>query len=172
MNGVLVIHVGRCTACKTCELACAVEHSESKNLYGAIAETPAPCARVSVEKGDGFTAPLQCRQCEDAPCITVCPTQALQRLDLDSPVMIDHGLCIGCKNCVLACPFGVIRMDNQSHAIVKCDQCAERLGRGELPACVSACPTAALEYRNLDQVAADKRRAYLVTMEHLEKTSD
>jgi len=166
MKGVLVVRVGRCTACKTCELACAVEHSASKNLLGAIAEEPAPSSRVSVEKGPGFVAPLQCRQCVDAPCVVVCPTKALYRSGPDSPVVIDHELCVGCRSCVLACPFGVIRMDRYSQAIIKCDQCAARLERGELPACVSACPAQALEFKSLDTVTGQKKMAYLLAIEH------
>jgi carbon-monoxide dehydrogenase iron sulfur subunit len=118
-----------------------------------------------VEQGRGFVVPLQCRQCEDAPCMTVCPTKALHRVDNDSPVVIDADLCIGCKECVLACPFGVIRMDDWSHAIIKCDQCFERLERDELPACVESCPMGALAFSNLDDVAEGKRESYLLRIE-------
>jgi carbon-monoxide dehydrogenase iron sulfur subunit len=166
MKGVLVVRVSRCTACRSCELACAVEHSVSKELVAAIAEMPPPCSRVSVEAGDGFAAPLQCRQCTDAPCVLVCPTHALRRQDQDSPVVIDQELCVGCRACVLACPFGVIRMDKFSHTIIKCDQCADRLERGELPACVSACPTRALEFKDPDAVTREKKNAYLVEIAH------
>ena len=166
MKGMIVVKSDRCLGCKTCELACGVEHSRTKSLATAIREEQPPRPRVRVESGCGFKVPLQCRQCENAPCVAICPTNALHRKDKDSPVLIDQNLCIGCKWCILACPFGVIRMDDDSHAIIKCDQCFERLERGELPACVEACPTHALTFKNLDEVVADKRDAYLVQIEH------
>ncbi|OPZ88295.1 MAG: Iron-sulfur protein [bacterium ADurb.Bin429] len=161
MKAMLVTRTSLCLACKACEIACAVEHSASKDLYTAIQESPAPCARVTVLQGEGFTVPLQCRQCENAPCMQVCPTQALSRLDQSSPVLLEENLCIGCTWCVQACPFGVIRLDAQSHAIIKCDQCFARVQSGELPACVVACPTHALEFKTQDEILAEKREATL-----------
>ena len=165
MKGTIVVNVGRCQGCKTCELACAVEHSQTQKLAEAIHETPPPASRVSVEQGAGFAVPLQCRQCEDAPCVAVCPTHALHRTDQESPVIIDQDLCVGCHACVLACPFGVIRMDRSSRAIIKCDQCFHRIEKGELPACVAACPVKALEFKSLDDVSREKRGAFLTTFE-------
>ena len=165
MKGILVVEAHKCLGCKSCELACAVEHSKTRDLYEAIDEYPPPVARVHVAQGDGFVVPLQCRQCEDAPCVAVCPTEALVRADQDSPVVIDQDRCIGCKWCVIACPFGVITLDSRSRGIVKCDQCFERLERGDLPACVTACPTHALEYKSLDEVVAEKRGAFLLQIE-------
>ena len=165
MKSMIVVHVDKCLGCKSCEMACSVEHSASKNLAQAIGETPVPRARVSVEQGAGFVVPLQCRQCEDAPCVEICPTGALRRGDKDSPVVLDHERCIGCKWCVQACPFGVITLDSESRTVIKCDQCFERVERGELPACVLACPTGALEIRAVDEVPAEKRRAALVHIE-------
>jgi anaerobic carbon-monoxide dehydrogenase iron sulfur subunit len=166
MKGMIVVKANRCQGCKTCELACGVEHSQTKVLATAIHEAQPPRPRVRVERGHGFKVPLQCRQCENAPCVAICPTAALHRRDQDSPVLINQDLCIGCKWCVLACPFGVIRMDEDSKAIIKCDQCFERLERGEVPACVEACPVAALEFKSQDEVVTDKRDAYLVQIEH------
>jgi anaerobic carbon-monoxide dehydrogenase iron sulfur subunit len=165
MKGAIVVNLGRCQGCKTCELACAVEHSQSKRLEESVLETPAPRSRVSVEQGDGYAVPLQCRQCENAPCVAVCPTRALHRTNQESPVLIDHDLCVGCQACVLACPFGVIRMDRFSRAIIKCDQCFERVQRGEQPACVASCPVRALEFKSLDEVTREKRGAYLLQIE-------
>ncbi len=165
MKSMIVVRVDKCLGCKSCEMACAVEHSVSKDLYRAIHESPAPRTRVSVEQGPGFVVPLQCRQCEDAPCVEICPTAALYRADKDSPVVIDHERCIGCKWCIVACPFGVISLDSENRTVIKCDQCFERVERGELPACVSACPTGALELRTLDEVVAEKRQASLVQIE-------
>lgn len=165
MKGMIVIKVDKCLGCKSCEMACAVEHSQSKDLYEAIHETPTPRARVSVNQGADFAVPLQCRHCEDAPCMEICPTKALDRADKDSPIVIDHDLCIGCKWCILACPFGVINLDDQNRVITKCDQCFERVERGEKPACVSACPTGALEFKEMKEILAEKREGTLVLIE-------
>jgi len=165
MKGMIVVKVDKCLGCKSCELACAVEHSESKDLYQAINETPVPRTRVSVEQGAGFAVPLQCRHCEDAPCMEICPTNALRRTDKDSPVVIEHDLCIGCKWCILACPFGVINLDDENRVVTKCDQCFERVQRGEEPACVSACPTGALVFKEMEEILAEKRQACLVRIE-------
>ena len=140
----------------------AVEHSASQELFSAVLEEPAPVPRVGVQQGEGFVVPLQCRQCENAPCVAVCPSQALHREDADSPVLLESERCIGCTWCVLACPFGVISLDSRQQVIIKCDQCFERLQRGEKPACVVACPTAALEFSSHDAVLKEKRKAYLL----------
>lgn len=158
----IIVKAAQCVGCKSCEIACAVEHSASQELFEAILEEPAPVPRVGVQQATGFAVPLQCRQCENAPCVAVCPTHALHREDPDNPVLLEDNLCIGCKWCVLACPFGVIKLDSRHHAIIKCDQCFERLQRGEQPACVIACPTGALEFKTQDEVVKEKREAYLV----------
>ena len=134
MKGMIVVKVGRCLGCKSCELACAVEHSQSRDLYQAINQEVLPKTRVKVEQGRDFVIPLQCRHCEDAPCLKVCPTKALSRHDTDSPVVIDQDMCIGCKWCILACPFGVIDLDSEGRTITKCDQCFQRVQDGQLPA--------------------------------------
>ena len=161
----LFTDITRCMACHNCELACAVAHSASKALVEAITEEPRPSARLSIETAGEMPVPLQCRQCQDAPCMVICPTHALYRADDESPVVIDHDKCIGCTWCVLACPFGVITVDAGGRMVVKCDQCFERVGRGELPACVSACPTKALTFTSLEEVVAGKRDESLLRIE-------
>ena len=115
-------------------------------------------ARVSVEAVGDLAVPLRCMQCEDAPCVTVCPTGALYRKSPDEPVLIDKNLCIGCKSCVLACPIGAISLDAEGKAVQKCDMCIERLEKGELPVCVASCPTGATQLTTLDEVAAKARK--------------
>ncbi len=157
----VTVTVDKCLACKSCELACAVEHSKSKDLYEAITETPRPRPRLKVAQGEGFTAPLMCRHCDDAPCVAACPTKALSRPDENAPVVVDPKLCIGCDSCILACPFGVIRPGSDGRSLVKCDQCFERVARGEKPACVSACPTHALDFKTVEEVLDEKKQADL-----------
>ena len=157
-NQGIIVNIDKCLACKSCEIACAVAHSESKVLQEAMQEMPKPQSRVSVQAAGEFAVPLQCRHCEDAPCITVCPTGAIHRDETNGPVLIEQDKCIGCKFCLVVCPFGVIEVSSDGRAMVKCDLCIERTKAGQEPACVEACPTKALKLGSEKEFAADKRK--------------
>ena len=166
MRKIIFVDPQKCLACKTCELACAVAHSKSKDLEQAINEFPLPEKRVFVEQIPElpyalypvpYTLPLQCRHCEDAPCVKICPTKALEKSN-DEPVLIKNELCIGCKWCILVCPFGVIKLNREGKVIIKCDLCIDRLKDGKEPACVSACPTKALKYKSVEEITAVTRK--------------
>lgn len=159
MDKVIAINIEKCLACKSCEIACAVVHSESKVLQEAIQESPKPQRMVTVEAAGAFGVPMQCRHCEDAPCITVCPTAAILRHETNGPVLIEQDRCIGCKFCLMVCPFGVIDISRDGKAVVKCDLCIERTSAGEEPACVASCPTGALQFCELTELLAERRRA-------------
>jgi carbon-monoxide dehydrogenase iron sulfur subunit len=157
MGKVITVDIERCLACKGCVIACALAHSQSKVLELAIAESPRPQPRVSVEATGESAVPMQCRHCEDAPCIAVCPTGAINRHGPEDPVLINQDLCIGCKFCLAVCPFGVISLAVDGRAMVKCDLCIERTKAGQEPACVEACPTKALKLADEKDVAANRR---------------
>ena len=116
----------------------------------------APRIRV-VKSGDISTA-MACRQCEDAPCASVCPQGAIQR---DNDVWwVDQRRCLGCKRCVVPCPYGAMTVTvmNQQAQALKCDLCHHR---AEGPACVAACPTQALRVMvpaELEALCAQKRQ--------------
>jgi len=88
--------------------------------------------------------PVNCRQCEGAPCMMVCPSKAISRKNALDPVIIDNDACVGCRSCVIACPYGVPEMNQLRGSIVKCDLCIERIDADQAPACVEACGTGAL----------------------------
>lgn len=159
MDKVIMVIIEKCLACKSCEVACAVEHSKSQVLEEAAAEEPKPKRRVTVEAAGEFGVPLQCRHCEDAPCVAVCPTAAIHRQKADGPVLIEQERCIGCKFCIMVCPFGVIDISCDGKIAVKCDFCIERTKTGREPACVEACPTKALQLVDEKELAASKRRS-------------
>jgi carbon-monoxide dehydrogenase iron sulfur subunit len=159
MDKAIVVNIEKCLACKSCEIACALVHSKSKVLEEAVAESPRPQRMVTVEPADEFSVPLQCRHCEDAPCITVCPTEAIYRHTANDPVLIDRDKCIGCKFCLMVCPFGVIELSRDGKAVVKCDLCIEQTKAGEEPICVASCPTGALQFCELTELLAKRRHA-------------
>ncbi len=162
MEGMITVDVKKCVGCRSCEIGCAVEHSKTKALFTAIAEKPLPKSRVVVETAGGRNLPLQCRHCQEPPCLNVCPTGAIIREDAEAAVLIKQDLCIGCRSCILVCPFGAVTLSPEQKAILKCDLCAERTSTGQLPACVSSCPTLALQFTTVDELIKEKRREFMV----------
>jgi anaerobic carbon-monoxide dehydrogenase iron sulfur subunit len=147
LKGRVFVEVERCVACKRCMLACAVEHSASKDMLTAMTEVPAPRARVKLTSVDGVSVPTECRHCDAAACVAACPTGAVFKDGPHGPVMLKSELCVGCGSCVVACPYGVIRQHYETHEVYKCDLCAERLAAETIPACVEACPTGCLSFQ-------------------------
>jgi carbon-monoxide dehydrogenase iron sulfur subunit len=142
-------------------LACSIAHSKSKSLLEAIYEKNPAFPRVILEQFEDGTIPIHCRHCEDAPCIAVCPTQAMARPDPDGPVVLNISKCIACQACIIVCPFGVIQRGSDGKSLLKCDLCIGRLREGDDPACVEACPTRTIKFLPVEDVNADKRKAYL-----------
>lgn len=151
MTSFLRADSARCIGCRTCEVACAAAHTDKPLSGGNF------LPRLHVVKQAHVSVPVMCHHCENAPCVAACPTQALvQGLER---VEIYETRCIGCAGCVVACPFGVIslagRGEPQPVSVIKCDLC---VGRETGPACVSVCPTAALEKVSRDSVEMTARQ--------------
>jgi anaerobic carbon-monoxide dehydrogenase iron sulfur subunit len=165
MDKIIVVNINTCIGCHTCALSCAVAHSKSKELNKAIYEKDKPYSRLSVEKIEDKTLPIQCRHCEDAPCIAVCPSKAISRKNEKSPVTLDNAKCIGCHACILICPFGVIKKGPDGKSLIKCDLCIERLEEGKNPACVESCPTKSIKFTSVEKVNAEKKKKYKVMIQ-------
>ena len=105
-----------------------------------------------------------CKHCVNAPCLEVCPTAAILRTEFDT-VFINEPACNGCRDCVSACPFGVIHMSETHHVAQKCTFCYDRLQNGLQPACAQACPTQSIQFGKLDDLKkkAQKRVEQLHT---------
>ncbi|MBI5905381.1 MAG: 4Fe-4S dicluster domain-containing protein [Deltaproteobacteria bacterium] len=144
----------KCAACKSCEIQCSVSHSLSKDLLSAVSESPPSLPRVAVAWTPGMNVPLKCAHCETAPCMLGCPVGAIRRDAGSDTVQIDDSRCIGCFSCVLVCPYGAVRLSFDRKRAYKCDGCVERLRAGEEPACASSCPTHALAFREIEEVAS------------------
>jgi carbon-monoxide dehydrogenase iron sulfur subunit len=128
-----------CLGCKTCEIACAVEHSKSKDLFKSISAGERPRTRVKVAGGALAPFPIRCQHCEDAPCVEACMSGAMSK-DKAGATVHDKDKCVGCWMCIMACPFGALAKDDRERIVFKCDLCPDR----DVPACVEACPTKAL----------------------------
>jgi formate dehydrogenase iron-sulfur subunit len=103
-----------------------------------------------------------CKHCVNAPCLEVCPTGAILRTEFDT-VFIHEPACNGCRDCLTACPFGVIHMSEQRHVAQKCTFCYDRLQNNLQPACAQACPTRSIQFGPIDQLkrTAEARVAQL-----------
>ncbi len=132
LSGALQIHPEKCTGCKQCELACSWVQTGSFQPSRSL-------IRVNVFDEQASYAPYTCFQCDEAWCMQACPVNAID-VDPDSgaKIVIDE-VCVGCKLCVIACPFGTVFFDKATDVAAKCDLCA-----GD-PACAKACPTGAIE---------------------------
>ena len=163
MKRILVDHT-KCMGCKSCEIACAVEHSKSKTLIGALFETPKSMPRIRVKQVKNYSYPVRCQHCEDAPCIMACPTGALYREEDIGAVLVNENKCIGCWMCTLVCPFGAIIPRKEPTFALKCDFCIERQRNGLKPACVEACPTETLTLVEVEEEVERKRAEYAEKM--------
>jgi Fe-S-cluster-containing dehydrogenase component len=118
-----------CMGCHACEVACKQEHGLGVG----------PRLIRVIERAPSFI-PIYCHHCAKPPCKEACPVEAISKNER-GVVLIDDETCIGCKECVQACPFGAICFDDDHEIAMKCDLCIERLENNEEPACSKICPT-------------------------------
>lgn len=156
MPKILIIDSTKCTGCRLCELVCSVKNTGVSNPSRA---------RIHIVKweGAGLDLPMVCQQCETAPCLVACPTQAILRDEKLGRVIINYDACIGCKVCITACPFGAMSFDPDKKLVFKCDLC-----NGE-PVCARFCPTDALTYLEANAANLKKKRAATLKFSELTK---
>ena len=147
MQKSLHITPDKCTGCLQCELACSLEHHGEFN--------PAKSYIKVIEFGStGRMVPYTCTQCADAWCVKACPTNAIViNADTGAKEVIND-LCVGCKVCTIACPFGTVNYNQTTGKVIKCDLC------GGDPECVKICPTDAIAFVDAGSTGFDKMRAW------------
>ena len=140
----LYYDVKKCLGCRSCEFACAIAHSEGRELIGAVkaGKLPLPKKKVFFVKGKNY--PVSCRHCSEPKCVDACMAFALAYDKEKGMVNHDESRCVGCWMCVMACPYSAIRPDIKQKIPVRCDKCKDK----DDPACVSACPTGAIIWKS------------------------
>ncbi len=161
----LVIDLDTCVGCQACVTACKGWNDQG---YGVPLSDQTPMAQTPrAPSSTGFTPircnplraaaqivnfPRSCLHCEDAPCVTVCPTGASYKRTEDGIVLVNEDACIGCGLCAWACPYGAREMDADAGVMKKCTLCVDRIYNENLPeedrepACVRTCPTGARHF--------------------------
>jgi len=132
-----------CIGCRLCEINCLVKRSRSRKILKAFRrERDAVVPGIRVEESGHVSFALQCRHCDDAPCIAACITGAMHRDPATGAVVCDESRCAGCWSCVMVCAVGAVRPGKKRKVASKCDLC---MGE-EMPVCVAGCPNEALRY--------------------------
>ncbi|MBN2654157.1 MAG: 4Fe-4S dicluster domain-containing protein [Nitrospirae bacterium] len=192
------LDIGRCIGCRKCVQACVEENNQSRDpqiQWISVLKMKKGAKMADFQTADKyyqpeqvpepgyFYLPVQCQQCEDPPCVKVCPTKATWK-EKDGIVVIDYNWCIGCRYCMAACPYGARRfnwgtpnvpaeqLNPNTHylgnrprpkgSVEKCTFCIQRTREGRYPACVEACPVGARKFGNLADPNSEIRKA----MEH------
>jgi len=172
----MVIDLKRCIGCYACQLSCKAEHGTPPGVFFARV--------LKHEEGQYPTVrqlflPVLCNHCENAPCVDACPTGASFKWAEDGIVDIDPDKCVGCRACMMACPYSNrYYNDNPQHyfeqgptayeeartarhqtdVVMKCNFCRDRVRAGKQPACVANCPTVARIFGDLDDPNSEVSR--------------
>jgi anaerobic carbon-monoxide dehydrogenase iron sulfur subunit len=147
MQRALQIEPAKCTGCLQCEMACSYENTGAFNPSRS---------RIKVFNFHdlGRFSPFTCTQCAEAWCMLACPVEAITLNLATGAKDVNESICVGCKVCTIACPFGTINYDSATSKVVKCDLC------GGDPWCAKACPTGAITYIDADSGGRERMRAW------------
>ena len=135
---------GRCIGCNACVQACS--ECDTHKGYSMIQ------LDILDRASSPQTIPVVCMHCDSPTCAEVCPADAIKRTADGVVQSARKPRCIACNNCVLACPFGVPKMNTGMHLMMKCDMCYDRTSVGKKPMCASVCPSQALFYGTREQI--------------------
>ncbi len=183
MRYAMAIDLDRCTGCNTCAVACKVENNLPNDVWwnriltvgGESMDTPEgtfPNLRMQF-------LPMNCQHCENAPCVKACPVGATYKREEDGIVLQDYDKCIGCRYCMVACPYSGVRQFNwkkpeyaievamgdanvashQNNVVEKCTFCSHLLAQNLQPACIDACPNRARIFGDIDDPNSEISKA-------------
>ena len=145
-----------CNGCKACQVACKDKHDLPVGVtWRRVAEYAGGSwqtdGNTAVPNVFAYYTSMACNHCEDPICVAVCPTTAMSVRE-DGTVYVDEDKCVGCRYCEWACPYSAPQFNPETGHMSKCDLCADYREQGQDPACVSACPSRALGWGEIEQL--------------------
>jgi len=150
----LMIDHESCWGCRTCEVACKQENQAPNGVRLIHVSENGPT--VVDGKFDFVFHVNVCRHCDEPPCAEVCPEDAITKRE-DGIVVMDDGMCTGCRSCIEACPYEAIDFDEAKGIAQKCNLCHHRVDKGLIPACAdNVCPAHCIYFGEPDEI--DRRR--------------
>jgi Fe-S-cluster-containing dehydrogenase component len=141
----IIFNPQRCTGCRACEGACKQENQLPVGVRWRIVSSKLTGELPNLMKTYNSRA---CKQCSKPKCLEVCAVNAIAKNPVNGIVTINQTICLGCKGCIEACPFGQMKFNQESNKASKCHYCQDRIQKGLTPACVKTCMTMALEWKN------------------------
>ncbi len=159
MSKALLYDATVCIGCKQCEQACAEKNKLRYDETVAAEQTQSEHKfTVVLTKGEKFMRKL-CMNCSDPACASVCPVGALRKTSA-GPVIYEESRCMGCRYCMVACPFGVPKYEWNKllPRVQKCTMCADRVLAGQQTACAEACPTGATKFGERDDLIQEAQQ--------------
>ncbi|MBB1312054.1 DMSO/selenate family reductase complex B subunit [Aliivibrio logei] len=144
------IDSSKCTGCKTCQLSCKDNKDldvgvNFRRVYEYAGGDWLKEGEIYRQSVYSYYLSIACNHCDEPACTKVCPSGAMHKRE-DGFVVVDEEICIGCKYCTMACPYGAPQYNEEKGHMTKCDGCYERVGQGLEPICVGSCPLRALEF--------------------------
>lgn len=136
-----VYDVDKCIGCKACQVACKDKNNLEPGTFFRRVDT-------FEHEGNFIHFSIGCNHCENAICVKECPTGAMYKKK-DGTIAHDPGKCIGCGSCVWTCPYGAPKLSKEKGIAQKCDSCSDLREKGEKPACVQACITYCLDFKEV-----------------------
>ncbi len=153
------VDINKCSGCKACQVAC----KDKSNLPIGVrwrrvfqyegGEWINQNGQMIPSNVYAYSVSSACMHCVKPICMDVCPTSAITKRD-DGIVLINADMCIGCRYCSWACPYGAPQFNEELNVMTKCDMCYDLVDKGERPACVESCPYRAMDFGPLDELQA------------------
>ena len=154
------VDTSKCTGCKTCQLACKDDNELPVGVNWRRVYEYSGGDWQQNEDGTytnnvfAYYMSISCNHCAEPACTKACPTGAMHKREQDGLVAVNEEVCVGCRYCEMACPYGAPQYNSVKKNMTKCDGCYDRVELGKKPICIESCPLRALDFGAIDELRA------------------